>query len=527
MKKLIYTLLLLAGSVHTYAQQINRNNFSNVDAYVTGLGPMHGNYLKFIVDTLTHRQTAPPEEMVRALYVWEAKNIAYNTNGHHHPKQNNTTPSFAINERKTTHEGYANLFQEMCRMARIKCVVIPGLAKNNARYIGKLDADKNAHTWNAVEIKGTWYLVDVTWGAGTTDRKVKFFTPEYTDAWFMTDRELFALNHYPKDKKWQLLDTPISKSVFMSAPIVGTSAIVNEVYPPDGVRGSLRSKADTSKKLAFEIGDPKLIQSVTASAKTTKRIPAKYTIENNTMYVDVPTPIQGNYDINIYINDALAYTYNAEVGKARPKPKPKPQPKPKAPAAGATKAAAAAAPATTKSSSGKMSKKAKAKAEYEAKKAAEAGEAPEQAAGKTKKTGKKTKAKAETSNTEPSPYAGMTKQQVKAAKEKERAAAAKEKEAERKAAQTAAAKARIAADKEKAAAQREAAKMKAAEQREKEAAKKAEAKAKAAEQKEKEAAKLAEAKAKAAEKKAKEAEKAAAKKAKEKEEADRKKAKNK
>jgi hypothetical protein len=322
MKKWLFFVLPVCMFLNAQAQKKDNVSFSKVDAYVASLGSMRDVYLKNIVDTLTHRQNDPKMIMTRALYVWEARNIDYNVDGAHHAKQNNTSASAALNNRLATHEGYANLFKTMCDMARINCVIITGLAKFSPSNIGEL-GKWNEHTWNAVEINGVWYPIDVTWGAGSTDRRFKEFKRSYTDAWFMPNKELFALSHFPKDKKWQLIDSPINKSNFTFAPIVGPSAMKNEIYPAEGVRGNFRGKSDTSKKLAFELEDASRIKSVSVSVKTTKRIPAKYTIENDMMYVDMPTPTSGTYDVSLFVNDTLAYIYQAAVTKSKAKAKPK------------------------------------------------------------------------------------------------------------------------------------------------------------------------------------------------------------
>jgi hypothetical protein len=145
----------------------------------------------------------------------------------------------------------------------------------------------------------------------------------------MTDKELFAMTHYPKDKKWQLLDTPVNKSVFTQAPIIRPAAIVNEMYPVSAKRGNVRAKADTTKKLIFEVGNPDLIKSIAVSARASERIPVKYTIQDNLLYIDVPFASDGDYAFNIWVNDDIAYMYQADVSKAKKRPAPKPQAKAK------------------------------------------------------------------------------------------------------------------------------------------------------------------------------------------------------
>jgi hypothetical protein len=324
---LVAAILLLWCNTAT-AQRIDRNKFEAIDKYVSDLGPMQGHYLKFIVDTLTHRGTAPDLEKVRALYMWEAHNIDYNTSARRHPKQANTSASTALNERKASHEGYANLFKAMCDLAQVECVVVTGMAKFDPRDIGSLSPKWNKHSWNAVKVDKTWYLLDIPWSAGRTDRKFRFYTKSFTDAWFFTDRDLFALSHYPDKKQWQLLDTPINKSNFTFAPIIGRSAIVNEVYTTQ-IRGNVRGKADTTKNMIFELGNPSLVKSVAITRRTSEKIPVKYTINGDKMSVDIPFQREGDYAFNMYINDELAYTYLATVGKAKKKPAPRPAPKAK------------------------------------------------------------------------------------------------------------------------------------------------------------------------------------------------------
>lgn len=302
--------------------KIDRNSFKKVDKYVADLGPMEGHYLKYIVDTLTRRGTVPKADQVRAMYMWEANNITYNTAARRHPKQANNSASEVLNERSGSHEGYANLFKAMCDLAHLRCEVIPGMAKFDPRDIGKLTPKWNRHTWNAVMIDNTWYLLDLAWSAGYTDRKFRFFTPSFTDAWFFTDRELFALSHYPDKKSWQLLDTPINKSNFTFAPIIGKSAIIYEVYP-ETIRGNIRGKADTTKKMIFEVGNPDLIKSISVSHRTTKKIDVKYTIEGDRLYADIPFSSTGDYSFDIYVNNELAYIYQADIGKAKKKPAPR------------------------------------------------------------------------------------------------------------------------------------------------------------------------------------------------------------
>ena len=324
---LTFILFCSLCATSSNAQTIDRTRFARVDSMAKAVGPMEGYRLEQIVDALLAGAT-DAEERVRALYSWTAYHITFDTRAYHHPKQQNNTASYVLNTRKATPEGYASFFKALCEMARIKCMVIRGLAKYRPENIGKI-TDKNQHAWNAVYVNNEWHLVDVTWAAGYTDKRVRKFTRSFSGGWFMPDKELFALSHYPKKREHQGLDSPFHRGAFSVSPIVGPSAIINEVYPMV-MRGKIRGRADTSQKVAFELLNPELVQSVSVGYKYRDRAPVPYSIEDNMLYVDIPFVKQGEYPVNIYINEVLAYIYNATVREPYRKPKPRPAPARKA-----------------------------------------------------------------------------------------------------------------------------------------------------------------------------------------------------
>ena len=63
--------------------------------------------------------------------------------------------------------GYAQLFYVMCRAVDLPVRIIRGEAYSMDTWDG--------HSWNAVEIEGTWYQVDCTWDEGLTMDQWAFF----------------------------------------------------------------------------------------------------------------------------------------------------------------------------------------------------------------------------------------------------------------------------------------------------------------------------------------------------------------
>ncbi len=303
---LVFSLL----SFSSFAGGIDRSRFQPVYNFVSSLGPMDGYLLKDIVDTFK-AQNYEEAEMTYAIYAWISKNISYDCKALHQRKQANFTASHALQTRKAIGEGYANLFQAMCDLARIKCVTISGLAKSQPTDIYN-NSDKQKHAWNAVSIQNTWYYVDASWGAGFTDVRRRMFTKEYSDAWFFTNRTLFALSHYPDEKKWHFEDVQVTKSLFMNAPIIRSAAAVIGVLPFEDTRGRLRGRTSQCKPIVFEATQPQLIKHVAVEVDG-QVSPAEYSIYEDELLVEVPLLKSGKDFVTVLINSKPAFVFKTEV----------------------------------------------------------------------------------------------------------------------------------------------------------------------------------------------------------------------
>lgn len=98
--------------------------------------------------------------------------------------------------------GFAFLFKQMCADVGITAEVVHGFTK---KYSGKIRKNKTPeHTWNAVKINGKWQLLDITWAISHGTKK----NPD--DFWFLTNPSEFILSHYPANRKWTLVNNPVS-----------------------------------------------------------------------------------------------------------------------------------------------------------------------------------------------------------------------------------------------------------------------------------------------------------------------------
>lgn len=77
-----------------------------------------------------------------------------------------------------------------------------GASKGAGYFIGKKfdSKDYSDHAWNAVKFDGNYYLVDATWGSGSS--KDGKYEKKLDNFYFFTDPDIFIESHFPKDKKW-------------------------------------------------------------------------------------------------------------------------------------------------------------------------------------------------------------------------------------------------------------------------------------------------------------------------------------
>lgn len=114
-------------------------------------------------------------------------------------------------------DGYARLFKTLCNEANIKSELVVGMGKNKLEAMDTYDSN---HAWNCVFIADQWLLVDACWGAGYCDTGITKFTRERDDFYFLTPPKKFAMSHFPDSQGHFHYMGAITKSAFLSLPIV-------------------------------------------------------------------------------------------------------------------------------------------------------------------------------------------------------------------------------------------------------------------------------------------------------------------
>jgi transglutaminase-like putative cysteine protease len=156
---------------------------------------------------------ANPYQRVRAIHDYVAQRVAYDVEGLKPGKYPSYEPKVVFDRRMGVCAGYANLVQAMVEAIGGKAIVVAGFSREASSTLGNGD-----HAWNAVEIEGQWYLLDVTWDAGTVNDGR--FERGYRTDYLFTPPELFVQTHLPALPEWQLLEVPVSRGEFMRQPLL-------------------------------------------------------------------------------------------------------------------------------------------------------------------------------------------------------------------------------------------------------------------------------------------------------------------
>ena len=106
-------------------------------------------------------------------------------------------------EKVTLCTGYAYLLQELSNLAGLECVIVQGYGKTKKIALDEMEIPN--HSWNAVQLDGTWYLCDPTWSSGILDIEKNRFQHKFDEQFFLTEPTQFAKDHRPVDNKWSLL----------------------------------------------------------------------------------------------------------------------------------------------------------------------------------------------------------------------------------------------------------------------------------------------------------------------------------
>jgi len=169
------------------------------------------------VEKLSHYLTEPYEGLRNrafAVYRWVTTNVFFDVEGYFERSATRGTDAQSVlRERVTSSEGYATLFEELCRASNIPARKVRGFAKGYGYHLRQKIPQPN-HTWNVIRVNGgRWFICDPTWGSGEIGDDMMFHRAPNTHQ-FMIPPSVAITSRFPVDDKWQFLDQPITKEAF-------------------------------------------------------------------------------------------------------------------------------------------------------------------------------------------------------------------------------------------------------------------------------------------------------------------------
>jgi transglutaminase/protease-like cytokinesis protein 3 len=314
LKKLL-AIFFITAAFNTSAQT-NGRDFKAIDAYVKSLGPLDSMSMGTINNVVSNKFTDKIDK-ARAIYYWIAHHVTYDVKSTRNNNKSKNTAADVLLTRKATGIGFANLFQDMCSSADIRCLTVDGFVKYNTQQIGEKDVEIN-HTWAVVQLGQSpeeWYYVDPAFGSGYLSADMKEFTKAYTDAYFFTEKTSFNQQHFPDNTAWKLGNGP-GKGDFFDMPVVKTAAmelVITKCSPNDG---KLKVKADKNVKFNFTVKNTENVTKVELAVGEKK----KYRLED-IPYSNSATTLGFTYKfkdtdsgpITIFVNGKEFVQYYVEV----------------------------------------------------------------------------------------------------------------------------------------------------------------------------------------------------------------------
>lgn len=272
----ILMMMLLLGSAATMAQDAGK--YMDIDKKVRETY-IKGRDVVAITDELTY-DYEDEEELVRAIFVWITDNIEFSVRTQEEQKENrrdrriradNAEDSLqmaidlkeddlalCLRRRGGVETDYAYLFVKMCEVVGIEAGEITGYLRESERRIGR-EPRRPDHVWNWAQINGKKYLFDLTLASGSVERNDKReyeFVKAFNDLYFMTPPAVMALNHYPENPEYFLMETDMTLEAFADQPFMldgFKESKMDDFYPREGL---IPSTADTVVfKFRFKDGE--------------------------------------------------------------------------------------------------------------------------------------------------------------------------------------------------------------------------------------------------------------------------------
>ena len=330
----IFLLLFFVSQLHAQISDFNSIDFKKADSIAQLYNKEDLTDLPELSYQLTEHLNTDVERF-RAIYRWVCTNIAndyslYLKNERKRQRFKGDSLKFEawnntfrktifknlLKNQRTICTGYAYLVKELANFAHIECEIVQGYGRVSTTNIENLNLPN--HSWNAVKLDGKWYLCDPTWASGIPDKVTNRFTFQYNDGFFLSEPALFAVNHFPVDEKWWLLDNDIPTfEVFLNAPIIYGKAYKHLRFldSPTQMHHDIKKhdKVTFQYELKHSLKTEHIKLLLDDGYDNWKTEPTSISIDGTSLTFEHQFNITGFYDVHLYFEDDLIATYTIKV----------------------------------------------------------------------------------------------------------------------------------------------------------------------------------------------------------------------
>ncbi|MEW6430236.1 MAG: transglutaminase domain-containing protein [Myxococcota bacterium] len=269
----------------------------SVHPVVAGMTADQEQSIESVARTIAAR-TSDPFDRVKALHDWVVTRLTYDQASTQPGQRKPQDAQSVFLARTGVCEGYARLLVALGKVTGDRIVYVTGEVREPNGELAPV-----GHAWNAVELKGAWYLVDATWDDPVVDGESDTYRTDY----LFIPPSLAAMDHLPDDTRFQLLEKPLSRVDFLrQAP--GRPALAREglalVEPQRGVvdvRGALTVRLENPRRvhvmLTVGAGDGPVKECGVSDAATVE--------------LTCPLPGAGRYVARLYTNKQRFGTFGS------------------------------------------------------------------------------------------------------------------------------------------------------------------------------------------------------------------------
>ncbi|XP_022790405.1 uncharacterized protein LOC111329907 [Stylophora pistillata] len=263
------------------------------------------------VTKLSQYLTEPYESLKSkafAVYRWITINVFFDVEGYFETAaKKGTDAESVLRKRVTTSEGYANLFQELCRSSNVPARKVRGFAKGYGYQMRQKIPEPN-HSWNVIRVNGgKWFICDPTWGAGSIGEDMMFHRDPNVHQ-FMIPPSIAITNRFPAEEKWQFLDAPITKEAFerLAVPL-GPLRMMNVALCSH--KESMYTASDSEKiEMTFYATDSAILKGVLKNSVSGRERPTTRNMvrveparENNKVKLTAQFPSAGEFVLEVMV----------------------------------------------------------------------------------------------------------------------------------------------------------------------------------------------------------------------------------